>query len=141
METSEKHISGGFEETINKRLSEKNSTSQKKDKRKEQELFAFWKYDQLPYLLGGEVSEMRGDGAVYIDSYTGWFQPRILMPKQKGAQLYENLQKIRKEYREAKKRLRKEYIEKTIDIIGRYDHETPDHIEKSLERLEDKLGG
>ena len=32
-------------------------------------LFAFWRYDQYPYILGAEVTDVNYKGKVYAPSY------------------------------------------------------------------------
>ena len=43
-------------------------------------LYAFWKYDIPPFLLGGEVEEVLEDGCVIIKGQTGYkFKPVIIV--------------------------------------------------------------
>jgi hypothetical protein len=55
-------------------------------------LFAFWRYDLYPYVLGGVVDMMDDQGLVRAPSYgNGWFQPIKLMPIKKGKELLDAL--------------------------------------------------
>jgi hypothetical protein len=51
-------------------------------------LFAFWRYDTYPYVLGGVVDMMDDQGLVRVPSYgNAWFMPIKLMPIRKGKEL------------------------------------------------------
>lgn len=54
-------------------------------------LFAFWRYDQYPYVLGAPITKMDDDGKVYAPNYQGWFTPIKLMPLKKGKELLDAL--------------------------------------------------
>lgn len=57
-------------------------------------MYAFWKYDIFPYLLGGEVDtekpfrqDVNGGDLVFIKSYRGWFRPEFLIEDDETAKL------------------------------------------------------
>lgn len=54
-------------------------------------LFAFWRYDQYPYVLGAPVTKMDDEGRVYAPSYQGWFTPIKIVPLKKGKELLDAL--------------------------------------------------
>lgn len=55
-------------------------------------LFAFWRYDLYPYVLGGVVDMMDDNGLVRVPSYgKAWFRPIVLYPIKKGKALLEKL--------------------------------------------------
>jgi hypothetical protein len=54
-------------------------------------LFAFWRYDLYPYVLGAPITAMDNDGKVYVPSYQGWVVPFKLMPLKKGRDLLDAL--------------------------------------------------
>ena len=56
-----------------------------------QELCAFWSYDQYPYCLWGKIEEFKGD-KVYINSYQGWFKPFKIMEGDAARILIDRLQ-------------------------------------------------
>ena len=66
-------------------------------------LYAFWKYDIPPFLLGGEVEEVLEDGYVIIKGRTpGYkFKPVIIVPLEKGVKLHKKLNKAESKYRNA----------------------------------------
>lgn len=55
-------------------------------------LFAFWRYDQYPYVLGAPVTKMDDEGRVYTPAYQGWVTPIKLVPLKKGKALLDALQ-------------------------------------------------
>lgn len=61
-------------------------------------LYAFWKYDLPPYLLGGEVEEIRPDGVAKIKGYTSLFKPVKVVPLEKGIKLHKKLKKTYAKY-------------------------------------------
>lgn len=61
-------------------------------------MYAFWKYDLPPYLLGGEVEEIRPDGVARIKGYTGWFRTVKIVPLEKGIKLQKKLNKAKAKY-------------------------------------------
>lgn len=71
-------------------------------------LYAFWKYDLFPYLLGGEVEDMRDDGRVQVKGYGPgfWFKPTRLVPVKMGKALKQKLDKITADYEAAAKKLK-----------------------------------
>ena len=69
-------------------------------------LFAFWKYDQFPYLLGGNVEKVFENGLVKIKEYNSTFRPVLILPKENGEMLKAKLEDLRAEYREEQSKLR-----------------------------------
>ncbi len=62
-------------------------------------LYAFWKYDTAPFLLGGEVEEVSNDGYVVIKGRTGCkFKPVLIVPLEKGIKLHKKLNKAEAKY-------------------------------------------
>lgn len=65
-------------------------------------LYAFWKYDVPPYLLGGEVIEVREDGYVTVVGHTGCkFKPVLIVPLEKGIKLQKKLNEAEAKYRKS----------------------------------------
>ena len=63
--------------------------------------YAFWRYDTVPYLLGGEVIEFKPNGQVSVKGYTGMlFNPVKVVPLDKGIVLKRYLDQAEKIYRE-----------------------------------------
>lgn len=79
-------------------------------------LYAFWKYDLFPYVLGGEVTDINDDGLVYIESYQARFRPILILPFEKGKKINQEIEKIKNSYDNEFKKLRKEKLKEIIDI-------------------------
>lgn len=76
-------------------------------------LFAFWRYDLFPYMLGAEVEEVLDNGWVSAKGYDGMrFNPIRVMDLASGRKLWGDVCKITKEYEQAQKKLRAEYVER-----------------------------
>ena len=64
--------------------------------------YAFWKYDQYPYFLGGVIDKDRSSGnLVYVPSYQGHFNPILTCEEEEGLELMEKRQHLQMAYREA----------------------------------------
>lgn len=77
-------------------------------------MFAFWTYDQFPYILGAPIDEMDEEGRVQAPSFGKgyWFRPIKIVPVAQGKKLMEQLYQLRDEKREADAALRKEFLDK-----------------------------
>lgn len=63
-------------------------------------LYAFWKYDNPPYLLGGEVESIDEDGFVTVKGYSSFrFRPVKIVSLEKGIKLHKELHKAEAKYR------------------------------------------
>lgn len=62
-------------------------------------MYAFWKYDIPPFLLGGEVKEIQEDGCVSVVGYTSRFKPVLIVPIEKGIKLQKKLDKANAKYK------------------------------------------
>jgi hypothetical protein len=73
-----------------------------------QELFAFWRYDTFPYVLGGTVTKMLPSGRVETVEYGPGhsFMPIKILPRADGAALWQKLENLRSEYIAADKAFR-----------------------------------
>jgi hypothetical protein len=73
-------------------------------------LFAFWGYDQFPYVLGGPVEKVMDGGIIKSTNYGGsCFKPLIILPEEEGEMLLIQLEELRKEHREELKRVKAEF--------------------------------
>lgn len=62
-------------------------------------LWAFWPYDQFPFLLSGKVVEQLDDGRVKVEGYTGMvFRPVYLASGGAGERLHRELRRVRAAY-------------------------------------------
>ena len=55
-------------------------------------VFAFWRYDQYPYVLGGVIDRINDKGLVRVPSYgNGWVTPIKMMSVKAGEALLDAL--------------------------------------------------
>ena len=60
--------------------------------------FAFWIYDQFPYVLGAEVKEIFYNGCVEPFGYEGFrFSPLKIMNYNEGKMLWIDIQRVKEE--------------------------------------------
>lgn len=78
-------------------------------------IIAFWKYDQYPYCLSGTVESFKGD-LVKIKEYRSYFKPIKIMDHNSGKELVLKLSALEKEYNSALKLLKEEYNRKLDEI-------------------------
>jgi hypothetical protein len=83
-------------------------------------LYAFWKYDLFPYILGGEVRDIDDRGLVYIEAYQGRFKPILILPLEKGLAIKKELNNLEREFRTKTKELRQEMLEKVITTCPQF---------------------
>lgn len=76
------------------------------------ERYAFWTYDQFPYMLGGKIKGVADpDGYVRTHTYGAYkFKPFAIVLGQAGASLLSNIQTIRDEYHDASRKLGREFL-------------------------------
>lgn len=80
-------------------------------------MFAFWKYDRYPFLLGGEYTKVDTAGAVYVPSFQSWRKPELVLDAERGAQLRETLKTLERQYKEESERLLVNFkLRKDIEI-------------------------
>lgn len=67
------------------------------------ELYAFWKYDSFPYLLGGTVTRMDERGNVETEEFgiNHWFRPIKLVPVKHGRMVNAALKALEGAFRSA----------------------------------------
>ena len=67
-------------------------------------LFAFWRYDQFPFVLGAEVEDIDDDGWVKAKGYDGMkFKPIKIVPAEVGEQISSLLKKLEADERHARR--------------------------------------
>lgn len=90
-------------------------------------LYAFWKYDLFPYLLGGKVEKVRDDGWVSVGGYPGMkFNPVRVLGEKVGEKLHAEVKKLTSNYEADQRKLRDEYLcrinallaEHSIPLVG-----------------------
>lgn len=64
---------------------------------KKQQLYAFWSYDQFPYILGGTVAKINDDSTVETKEYgPGYcFTPLKIVPLKAGMIIKQDLEKLK----------------------------------------------
>jgi len=84
-----------------------------------QRLYAFWKYDHFPYVLGGEVTKMLPDGAVETVGYGKGFSftPFKIVPLEEGKKIVAQLQSLKDAKNKAEAEHRKEWNKRLEEII------------------------
>jgi hypothetical protein len=82
-------------------------------------LYAFWPYDQFPFLCSGPVTHMASDGRVYTENFgRGFaFQPVKLLPIDAGLTLKTRLKDLELERRGAFKALEIEYAKRLAALL------------------------
>lgn len=85
-------------------------------------LFAFWRYDLYPYVIGAEIDAMTDKGSVHAPSYSrsyadGWFTPIKVMPAKAGKALREKIEQMRTDHAAARARLDAEWNKTLFDLL------------------------
>ena len=85
---------------------------------KDQELFAFWRHDMYPYVLGVTVVKILEDGKVQTKEYgNGYvFKPLLILPLKEGKELRQKLGELEAGYRKAQDDLRKKWFAKALEL-------------------------
>lgn len=75
-------------------------------------LYAFWRYDQFPFMLGGPVTGMDEEGRVETENYGAgnWFTPARLLPRAVGERLHGELKLLKAQHDEAKEKFDAEWL-------------------------------
>ena len=82
-------------------------------------LFAFWRYDRFPYVLGSKChppTNMHGVEMVYVPSYGGYFEPIKLMSIESGEALNDKLNSLKSEKLQAELQLNNTFRRKVGEI-------------------------
>jgi hypothetical protein len=79
----------------------------------EQKLYAFWSYDEFPYVRSGEVVQINDDSTVEIKNFgKGYrFTPLKIVPLKAGLIIQQDLDKRREEYNHELRKLRDTHFE------------------------------
>lgn len=89
-----------------------------------QTLYAFWKYDLCPYVLGGKIIKFCEDGYISAEGYNGMrFKPLAILPDQHGRNALRQITELQTEYRMAEKALKHTFAkkaQKALDIKGEW---------------------
>jgi hypothetical protein len=80
-------------------------------------LYAFWRYDRFPYLLGSEVDKVLDSGAVKVKGYGGaCFKPVKILPLDAGKEMHEELERLERAYNRESNELLNKYKKHVIEL-------------------------
>lgn len=81
-------------------------------------LYALWRYDSYPYVLGGTVTRMDQMGAVETREFGvgRWFKPLKILPIKEGRALRKQFEKLREEFRQAEEKQKDDFIVKAMAL-------------------------
>lgn len=80
-------------------------------------LYAFWKYDLFPYVLGGEVTEFQGE-KVKVKGYDNYlFKPIKVVDLATGKKMKAEIEQARQEYEKTLNKAKGEFTEKIKMIL------------------------
>lgn len=89
-----------------------------------QELQAFWAYDQFPFTLSAAIVKFHDDGYIQAERYGSYcFKPICILPAASGKHLADSIKALGEEYHAAKKNLDEEYQKKLKKLLP-FDHPT-----------------
>lgn len=72
-------------------------------------LYAFWEHDIPPYVLGGEVTEIKSNGRVCVKGFTGYsFLPLQILPLEEGRAKQKEIDLALKNYKNTIKKAEEE---------------------------------
>lgn len=81
-------------------------------------LYAFWRNDTFPYVLGGKVTNMDDFGNVQVEGYSSYkFKPIRLMPAGAGAELHTKIKAVATAHKAAMARVEKEHRDRVVEIL------------------------
>lgn len=83
-----------------------------------QELFAFWKWDSFPYVLGAKILDIKEDGRVLVEGYSSYlFRPIKILPLESGQKTYSQLKDLKQQYDVDLETLKIDYDKKLLAIL------------------------
>lgn len=82
-------------------------------------LYAFWKYDRFPYLLGGLIVDFKDDGFVTVEGYRGMkFKPIKILPFDAGKALQAKLDALEQAYDKQQRSLHEDFRKQAHIAFG-----------------------
>lgn len=81
------------------------------------DLFAFWRHDQFPFVLGAPINSIRFDGCVHAPTFHGWFRPVLVLPHESGKELHAALLTLKNERQGVLDDVDAEYKEKLKKLM------------------------
>lgn len=84
-------------------------------------LYAFWEHDIPPYVLGGEVTEIKSNGRVCVKGFTGYsFLPLQILPLEEGRAKQKEIDLALKNYKNTIKKAEEELRSHTKQLSLKY---------------------
>ena len=81
--------------------------------------YAFWKYDQFPFWLGGQIEDTNANGNVSIRGYGNlYFSPEFILSGDRGEKLVRNFKTIDAQFRSLRNSLAEMFNEKVSKMIA-----------------------
>jgi len=83
------------------------------------ELMGFWEYDQFPFCLGGQVTQIRGDGCIETVEFGkgNWFRPWFFLPVPEGRVLKVQLRELEEGHKKAQQVFEAEWTTKLTSVM------------------------
>lgn len=90
-------------------------------------MYAFWKYDLYPFLLGGRVTGRRGE-SVLVDGSSVSYVPMFEVKDSQGEALKASLERLREENRAEKEKIRHDFQERlrALMLENGFESQEPD---------------
>lgn len=64
-------------------------------------LYGFWKYDQPPFILGGNIKSITEDNHITVRGHIGYqFKPLFITTKEKGEEIQKRINAAEQAYKE-----------------------------------------
>lgn len=84
-----------------------------------QKLYAFWKSDVCPYLLGGVVKRFYPDGRIEPKGMPGFrMKPLIILPDGAGEEALKRIRALKEQFITAEKDLKRDFKVQALNIVG-----------------------
>ena len=92
-------------------------------------LYAFWKYDLFPFMLGDSVDEVVEKGHVKVDNYSGsTFKPFAFLNYNNGRDLNFLLKQLEYDYKVAQQNLLMDFVGQRNELLKNYGIDPPKEI-------------
>lgn len=86
---------------------------------KNKELYAFWRYDVDPYILGAKIEEFLDDGTVVPVGYQGAkVRPVVILPGEAGKNALEKIKELHTDFAHNAKKQREDLLRDVLDAIS-----------------------
>ena len=84
----------------------------------EQKLYAFWRYDRYPFVLGGPIMKIGDGGEVYPEGYEGCrFKPIKILPLDAGVRLHQQIRALADRYNVELEKMQASWRKRVEDLL------------------------